>query len=256
LATTATSSSLPAVYPISIGLGTLSASNYTFNLIAGTYTITYTAKAPSAETLCNGAYDGSFSGNIAVSAGQVCVFVNGTVNGNLQSSGGSLQLVQTLVSKNLQITGGLFTLTSGTTVGGNLVIQNLPVAPASNQVCGTTVKGNLTFQNNGTAVLIGATGPMACAGNSVGGNLTIQGNTASASIMDNTVSNDLNVQFNSGSTVVDGNTVGGNLVDRNNTGATQVYTDGVTGNLQCQGNTSITGGGDTARSKQGQCAVF
>ena len=256
LATTANSSSLPAAYPINIGTGTLSAVNYTFNLIGGTYTVTYSAAAPSAGTLCNGACNGIFSGNITVSAGQVCAFVNGEVKGNLQVSGGNLQLVQTRIDNNVQISGGVFSLTSGTIVAGNLQIQNLPVSSASNQVCGATIKGDLTFQNNGAAVLIGATGATACAGNAVQGNMTIQSNTAPVSAVGNTVANNLTVQSNSAGTIVNGNTVGGNLVDRNNTGATQVFNDGIVGNLQCQGNTIITGGGDTAGSKQGQCAVF
>jgi hypothetical protein len=41
LATTATSTSVPGTYPITIGLGTLAAANYTFNLVAGTDTVTY-----------------------------------------------------------------------------------------------------------------------------------------------------------------------------------------------------------------------
>jgi hypothetical protein len=256
LATTATSSSLPGVYPISIGLGTLSAANYTFNLIGGTYTITYTAAAPSAGNLCNGAYSGIFNGNITVSAGQVCVFVNGAVNGNLDSIGGNLQLVQTQIGNDVHITGGVFTITSGTTVNGNLTIQKLPATPAVNQVCGSTVMGDLIFQNNGAAILIGSDGPTTCAGNSVWGNLTIQGNSAPVSVTGNTVSNNLTVQNNSGSTVINGNTVGGNLIDHNNTGANQLFADGIARNLLCQGNTAITGGGDTASFKQGQCSIF
>jgi hypothetical protein len=42
LATTATPSSLPGMYPITVGLGTLTASNYTFTLVNGTLTITAT----------------------------------------------------------------------------------------------------------------------------------------------------------------------------------------------------------------------
>jgi hypothetical protein len=46
------------------------------------------------------------------------------------------------------------------------------------------------------------------------------------------------------------------LQDQNNIGSTQVFSNVITAALQCQGNTSITGGGNTALSKQGQCAKF
>jgi hypothetical protein len=41
-----------------------------------------------------------------------------------------------------------------------------------------------------------------------------------------------------------------------NIAAVQVFDDAAGGNLQCQSNSSITGGGDTAKSLQGQCAGF
>lgn len=92
----------------------------------------------------------------------------------------------------------------------------------------------MQLQNSATAVLIGAAS--GCAGNKVSGNLQVQNNTAS--------------------TRIDSNTVGGNLTDQNNTAATQVFTNVITGQLQCSGNSSITGGGNTASSKKGQCAAF
>jgi len=53
-----------------------------------------------------------------------------------------------------------------------------------------------------------------------------------------------------------GNTVGGNLRDNNDTGAAQVFNNLVDNNLQCQQDSVITGGGNTAKSKQGQCAAY
>ena len=202
---------------------------------------------------CNGVFTGTFKGNLTVSNGQSCTFTNGGVtgnlkqsggtvvlengsfvNGNLQTSGGSLSVSNSTVGNDVQINGGgMFSIGPGVSIGGNLQIQSLPASGGMDQVCGATVKGDLQFQNNGTAVLIGGTG---CAGNGVGGNLTVQNNTAS--------------------TTVDANMVGGNLTDQNNTAATQVFTNAVTKNLRCQGNGSITGGGNTAASKKGQCATF
>jgi hypothetical protein len=70
------------------------------------------------------------------------------------------------------------------------------------------------------------------------------------------VGGNLTVQNNSASTIVNGNTVNGNLQVQDNTAPTQVFTNIVGANLQCQLNSSITGGGNTAQSKQGQCGVF
>jgi hypothetical protein len=85
-------------------------------------------------------------------------------------------------------------------------------------------------------VLIGSSAQAGCAGNTIDGNLTIQYNTAA--------------------TTVNGNTVTGNLQDQNNTAPTRVFTNTVAHNLLCQQNSSITGGGNTAAQKQGQCIAF
>jgi hypothetical protein len=55
---------------------------------------------------------------------------------------------------------------------------------------------------------------------------------------------------------MDGNTVSGNLQDQDNTGPSQVFNNSIGKNLLCQGNSSITGGGNSAKSKQGQCSAF
>ena len=245
---------------------------------------------------CNGQYTGTFTGNLTVSAGQTCIFTNGGVIGNLTEKGGSVVLSNnSFVKGNLQVNGGSLTISNsaltnggvtgnltqnggtvvlsnnsfvtgnlqtnggnltvsnssvgndlqisgassfsigpGASIAGNLQIQSLPTSGGVNQVCGASVTHNLTFQNSGTALLIGSAG--GCAGNSVGGDFTVQSNTAA--------------------TTIDYNTIGGNLTDQNNTAATQVFTNAVTKTLQCNGNSSISGGGNTASSKQGQCAAF
>ncbi len=241
---------------------------------------------------CNGFYTGTYNGNLTVSSGQSCTFTKGGVTGNLtqtggtvvlenssfvkgnlQTSSGILSISNSSVSSNLQITGGSLSIgnssvggnlqiTGGGTfsigptvsIGGDLQIQNLPASPGTtDQVCGASVKGDLTFQNNGTAVLIGGPG---CAGNAVGGNLTVQNNTASTTIDTNKVGGNLADQNNTAATVIDSNTVNGNLTDQNNTVESQVFNNAVTANLQCSGDSAITGGGNTAKSKKGQCATF
>jgi hypothetical protein len=194
------------------------------------------------------------NGNLTISNGQSYTFVNGQITGNVTMTGGTLVLDNTAIGGNLQMSGGNLSMSSGSsvgsdlqisgggtfsigpqvTIGGNLTIQSLPaIAGTTNQVCGASVKGSLVLQNSGTAVQIGSSG---CAGNIVGGNLQVHNNTAA--------------------TTIDNNTVGGNLTDQNNTGATQVFSNSITHSLQCGGNTAITGGGNTAGSKQGQCLSF
>ena len=257
LATKVTSTSLPGSYPISIGQGTLSAANYSFATIGGTFTVTFTASVPAKGTLCNGAFYGTFNGNLTISAGQICIFIDGVVTGNIQQSGGTLEVIQSTVDGNLQVTGGgLFTVTSSSVIKGNLTVQSISAGSVTNQVCGSTVDGNLQFQSNGTAVLIGAAAPASCPGNIIDGNLTIQSNTSPVSVVGNTVKGNITVQSNSGATIVNNNKVGGNLQDQSNTASTQVFNDVVSNNLLCQSNTAITGGGDTAASKKQQCSAF
>ncbi len=221
-------------------------------------TVTSTGSVPSSGTTCNGTYNGTFHGNLMVSAGQTCIFTNGGVTGNVQQSGGTLEMDTSTISGNLQIGGGTFTVTSGSTINGNLQIQGISAGSATNQVCGSTIKGNLQLQNNGAGVLLLIGAPASsCAGNTIHGNLQIQNNAAAVSAIGNTVSGNLTVQNNSGATIVDSNTVQGNLQDQSNTASTDVSSDTVGGNLQCQGNTSITGGGDTAGGHlQGQCSTY
>ena len=197
----------------------------------------FTGPAPSSGTTCNGTYNGIFNGNLTVSAGQKCTFVNGGVTGNVQQNGGSLTLIQTQVGGNVQVTGGgTFSISQGSIINGNLQVQSLPGVSGQNQVCGTTVKGDLQFQNNGGAMLIGSTNASSCAGDKIGGNLDVHDNSAATTVV--------------------GNSVTGNLDAHNNTGSMQVFNNVVGMNLQCQNNSSITGGGNTATSKQGQCSTF
>ena len=171
---------------------------------------------PSSGTACNGLYNGTFKGSITVSTGQTCTFVGGGVNGQIALTGGTLVLSGATVSQNVQVNGGSFFIGPSATINGNLQIQNIPAGTAQSQVCGTNVTGNLQFQNNGTPVQIGSASTGACPGNTIGHNLLIDSNTAS----------------------------------------TQVFNNIVTNNLQCQNNTSISGGGNTAKHKDGQCASF
>ena len=184
---------------------------------------------------CDTTYNGTFHGNVTVSSGLVCI-INATVMGNVQQAGGQLRIVGSIVVGNVQINGdGQFTIGPGAIIGNDLQIQNLPGGSVENQICDATVRGNLQFQNNGTAVEIGSASP-SCAGNIIGGNLEVQGNTGRTAIF-----NDIVV---------------GNLQDQNNTAATQVFDNFVEQSLQCQNNTAISGGANAAKQKQGQCSAY
>ena len=195
--------------------------------------------APASGTSCNGVFNGTFMGDITVSAGQDCTFIDGgQVIGNVNVlPGGHFSGTGTKITKNVTISGPLTTWSMvRNTVGGNAQVQNIPDPPASptNFMCGTTVNGDLQFQNNGTAVQIGSADPLICAGNTIGGNLQVNNNTSTVLIFDNVVGNDLQVG--------------------NNTGALDVVGNNVGGNLQCQGNSMlIMGGMNTAKQTEGQC---
>lgn len=255
----------------------------------GAYEYALTSSAPVSGAACDGVYNGTFSGNIDLSAGQQCVFLNGAVTGNVQQDGGNLVLLESQVGGNVQVNGNsTFTISPYSTISGNLEIQNLPTGSGQNQLCGSTVKGNLQFQDNGTAVLFGAVPPTAtyaypievgpiCVGNIIGGNLQVQDNSASTSVVGNTVggnltdqnnagptevlndtvSGNLQVQNDTGSTSIEDDAVGGNPTDQNNAGPTQIFSNTVSGNLQCNNDTAIQGGGNVVGgSKQGQCLGF
>jgi len=238
---------------------------------------TWTLALLPSGSACNGTYNGTFAGDVTVRDGQTCVLVGGGVTGDIIQNGGSLTIGNFTVSGNVHVDGrGTFSIGPYTTIDGNLDDEGAVPRPrfddlrnhaplgarpsiglsphpsnpaigrfcggtrcgagtAPSQVCRATVKGNLWFRNNRTGVQIGSASP-SCAGNAINGNLEVQDST--------------------GFTAIFGNTVLGNLEDLNNAGPTQVFDNTVTNNLQCQDNRSITGGGNTAGLKEGQCAAF
>ena len=259
--TTATTTSLPGQYPITVTAGTLTAKNYSFKFVNGILTVTATASVPPSGTACNGAYTGTFSGNITVSKGQTCIFVGGGTTGSITETGGNLVLDGSTIGSGVTINGGgTFNIgpssTTATTIKGNLTIQSLPKSTTADQVCGTTVTGSLVVQSDGTPILIGNSGSPSCAGNTIKGSLQVASNSASITMDGNSVTGSIQVQSNSGATIIDANKVGVSLQDESNTGATQIFNNIITNALQCQSNSSITGGGNTAASKSGQCSKF
>ncbi len=128
--------------------------------------------------------------------------------------------------------GGIFT--SNATIGGNLQITG----GGTFSIASTAIGGDLQIQN----IPAGSAQNQIC-GSKVKGNLTFHNNGTAVAIGTTSAS-------------CPGNSIGNDLQVNNNTAAVQVFDDTVGGNLQCQSNSTITGGGDTAKSTQGQCAGF
>lgn len=174
------------------------------------------ATVPPSGNACNGAYSANFAGNIYVSSGQTCEFTDGAIIfGNVYTTGGSLILNNATVLGNVEIQGGTYTLGPSLTIASKLEVQNVPPGTAQNTVCGVNVFGSLYFNGNGSPAEIGSSSA-SCPGNTIGGDLEMNSNTASV----------------------------------------QVFNNSVRDALACSSNSSVTGARNTAKSKTGQCSTF
>jgi hypothetical protein len=168
---------------------------------------------------------------------------------------------------------------SGTNCNGiynGRFIGNLSISDG--QTCtyvGNRIEGNVT-QNGGTLVLVYTAvsgsvqitggGNFAIGASAIGGNLEI-GNLPAGpglnSVCGSQVQGNLQphnnaapVQIGSSTASCTGNSVRGDLQVNNNTAPTTVFNNNVGNNLQCQNNSAITGAGNSAKQKQGQCSAF
>ena len=166
------------------------------------------AAAPPSGSLCNGTYDGTFYGNVTVSADQNCAFVSGgQITGNVRVVGGSFVLKGAAVRGNLTVDGGgTVALGPAATIDSNLTINDLPPGGASNLVCGTSVFGNLKVDGNAASLQIGSAEPLVCAGNRIGGNATVNNNTGPLDIVRNSVVGNLVCRNNPNLMMSGGNT--------------------------------------------------
>jgi YVTN family beta-propeller protein len=175
------------------------------------------AFAPPSGTTCNGTYNGTFKGNIIVSAGQNCRFVAGDITGNVLVTGGNFAFANGLIGGNVAIGGAsTFSLGPGATINGSVAIGLVAPGTTTNQICGSKVLHDVAVAGNASPFQLGAASSTACAGNSIGGSATVDFSTAPAA----------------------------------------VYNNSIGGTLSCLFDASITGGGNTAQRKLGQCAAF
>jgi hypothetical protein len=229
-ATLAGTATVSGIYPM-----TITAQNGAGSPATLAFTLTVVASVPASGTKCNGVYRGTFNGNIVITAGQTCIFVGGGVTGSVTETGGSFALRNAVVGGNFLVSGGSFSIGPPATIKGNFTMQATPRSSLQNQLCGAAIGGNLTVLLNSSPVALGF-GTSTCPGNTVAGNVTVSGNLASTAI------------FN--------NTVGGSLVDTGNLQPTQVFSNRIKGLLSCSANFAISGGGNSATKKTGQCATF
>ena len=175
-----------------------------------------TGPAPASGATCNGNYNGTFGGSITVSAGQNCAFYSGGVTGNVVVNGGHLALTNATVTGNMSIQGG-----SGFSIGA-----------------GTAINGNLTIQN----VASGSSAGMICQAQ-VGGNLQVSNNA-------------IPIDIGLPQVFCYGNSFSGNVDIQGNTAAVAFNDNAIAKNLSCSGNASISGSGNIAAKKTGQCSGF
>lgn len=175
------------------------------------------------------------TGSTTIGPGQTVTFSQGTVGGNVDVNGGTLILTNgTQVSGNLKMQSGTLSV-SNSTIGGNLQIKDggtFAIGP------GTVITGNLQIEK------LPASGTVnTMCGGLVQGNLQFKDNLAA-------------VVIGSPSTGCAGNVITGNLQIDSNVAPVKVFGNQIHQNLQCGGNAAITGGGNTAKKKQGQCSAF
>ena len=175
------------------------------------------ASVPSSGTACNGTYNGTFKGNINVSAGQNCSFVGGGVTGNVVVTGGNFAFANGLIAGSVGIAGAsTFTLGPAATINGSLGVGLVARGTTTDQVCGVTVLHDFGVAGDASPLQIGSASAASCADNTIRGNATIDVNPP----------------------------------------AIAFYGNSVTGTLSCLAKKSITGGGNTAKRKLGQCTAF
>ena len=228
-ATLAGTPTVSGIFPI-----TITASN-TYGAQTLVFTLNAAANAPTASNKCNGVYDGTFKGNLTVSAGQTCIFVGGGVTGNVVENGGKLILTNAAVGGSLQVNGGTFSIGPATSIKGNLNVLELGKSAVQNTICGATIGASLQVLESAAPVAIG-NGTAACLGNIISGNLNVAANNAAIAMY--------------------GNSVGGSLLDLANAKPTQVFSNQIKVTLTCAGDSGISGGGNTAPIKLGQCSKF
>ncbi len=153
------------------------------------------------------------------------------------------------------------------TIGNVLIDGNLIVPDgASCSLDGTTVRGDVTVKSRANLMVNGAniSGSIQSEGankidinsNTRTGNNVLLRRGVEVSIDGATITGDLQLEANTGPVRVESNTIIGNLQAKSNKdgGSIIISSNQIGNNLQCQDNNPApTGGGNTAKQKEGQC---
>lgn len=252
-----TSSTSPIVTTTLSGCVTAQTSAATQIINGTTFSGNYTVGSGTSLWLENG----TMTGNVTVTGTGEFAASGGTVDGNVQSTGGAIAMSGTTVLGNVQTQNGGLSLgpttvikgnaqaqgggpfcsqgsaTAPVQVRGNLLAQSL-TSQTTSSVCSTTVGNNLQWQSNSSPGLIGS-----CGGNTVLGNLLVQGNGGTVTIGP------------PGGGTGTGNTVNGNINVSGNTGSGSTITGNkAVGNCQLSGDKpGIVGSANTTGKGNNQC---
>lgn len=173
-----------------------------------------------AGTDCNGTFSGTFNGDLFISSGQSCTFVNATIAGDIFLDGGQFVISDSRIKGNLQIVdNSRFKIGPNMTIDQDVQISslersNMPVNIPPNQICDTSIYGDLI------AVDLSHVG----------------------------------LQIGSDSTNCPGNYIYENFSMQRNRVPIKLYKNKILKTMTCEGNTSITGAFNNAVRKEFQCS--
>src|SRR5262249_12470512 len=83
------------------------------------------APLPPPGRHCVGTFPGHLVGNLFVQSDSSCVFLGGSVTGDIHVSGGLLDLSNVTVNGNIEATGGTLSIGPATNISGNVAIHQL-----------------------------------------------------------------------------------------------------------------------------------
>ena len=153
------------------------------------------------------------SGSLKVAKGQaICVGTGGKVTGSVSvASGGALYV-------------------SGGTIGGSLSSSGALAIT----FCQATITGSVSTATTGGPVTVGGSG---CAGDTIGGSVSVAGNSGGVSLQSSHITGSLSVSDNADGTVISANTITGSASVESNTGGCTFTNNTVFGSLAITGNT-------------------
>ena len=153
----------------------------------------------------------AYNSSLTVAKGQVvCIGSGGKVKGSVSVAGGGA----------LYVNGG--SISGSISSSGALAIT----------FCGATLSGSVSVSGTGP-VTIGGSG---CAGNTIGGSVSVTNNNGAVSLQNNRITGSLSVATNTGGVVVTGNTIIGSAALTNNSGGFVYSGNTVHGSVQISGN--------------------